>query len=132
MSRSALLALPSLWEGFPYVVLEALAVGLPVMASDCLTGPREILAPGTRYKVEGLKQPEYAEYGILMPTMDGRLYEAWNPLTWQERVWADEVASCLLDPKKMEPYRVKGPRRAEDLDAHKVVSEYFMTALGLK
>lgn len=44
MAKSALLACSSKWEGLPAMLIEALAVGTPVVSTDCPSGPREVLA----------------------------------------------------------------------------------------
>lgn len=46
MAKASLFALSSLWEGSPVVLMEALALGLPIVATDCPSGPAEVLEKG--------------------------------------------------------------------------------------
>ncbi|MGA8281375.1 MAG: glycosyltransferase [Desulfobacterales bacterium] len=71
MAHAAMLAMSSRWEGLGFVLIETLALGTPVVSTDCPSGPREILDGG--------------RYGRLVPVGDA------------ERL-ARAMAETLLNP----------------------------------
>ena len=62
MQEAALFVLPSRFEGFGMVIIEAMASGLPVLAFDCPVGPRNIIQDGINgVLVEALNIEQFAK-----------------------------------------------------------------------
>lgn len=113
LARSDIYILTSLFEGFPNAMTEAMVCGLPIIAADCKSGPREILAPRT-----GLDAlcgtVEYAEYGILTRALEEK--EDWNPMTTTqgEKYLAIAMERLLIDLECRINYKDKAKRRSYD------------------
>lgn len=97
MRRASVFVLPSAFEGFPNVLLEAMACGAPVVSTKCPFGPEEIIEDGVS--------------GLLVPV--GNLD-------------AMEIAiSSLLDNHDLRETLISGGyRRVRDFDIESIVLQY--------
>lgn len=83
LKLASLVVLTSVWDALPTVLIESLALGTPVVSTDCGAGPREILDGG--------------RYGLLVPPRD-------------PRALADALARTLAAPLPRETLMLGGMR----------------------
>lgn len=97
LAKSSLFVLSSRYEGFGNVVIEAMACGLPIVSTDCPSGPAEILKDG--------------ETGLLVPVEDANAMAA-------------AIQTLLEDSEAHAKYANLAVERAEDFDISVVGQQY--------
>lgn len=102
IAQSDVLVLPSDYEGFGNVLVEALACGIQTVSTDCPHGPREILADG--------------EFGQLVPVGD--------PASMRQAILNSIQAKFHVDREKL-------IRRSADFSTQKAASSYLRIIEGL-
>ena len=105
IQRARGLVLSSIWEGFAYVPIEAMALGVPVISTACPSGPVEILGNG--------------EFGLLVPIR--------NPTRL-----AEEMLKLSKDDALHARLSAKALQRSDQLSVHNMARAYrdvFVTEL---
>ena len=120
VSSSDIYVCSSNHEGFPNAVLEAMALGKPVISADCKTGPREILLSEDEYEQlikeipngDSTKDAIEGTYGILVPDLGENVDMDPNNITEGEKLLAEKIESLLDDEDKASRYAEKAYERA--------------------
>ena len=73
ISRADVFVLSSIFEGLPNVVIEAIGCATPVVATDCPSGPREILLDGDAGTLVPIRNPELMAHAIFNYLNDSSL-----------------------------------------------------------
>jgi len=97
VSNSAVFVLSSLFEGFGNVLVDALALGVPVVSTRCPVGPEDIITDGVT--------------GIFVPPAD-------------EKALAQAILRVLQDSELRHRLSASGPLRAADFAIERIVPQY--------
>ena len=132
ITRSKCFVFSSLFEGLGNALMEALSCNIAAISTDCVSGPREILAPDTDYKKKVTDKIEYAKYGVLVPVCNSN--NDFETITNEEKLMAKAIIDMLSDEKKIEKYKKAALQRSKDFDINNITNEWeeLLTSIDKK
>lgn len=128
IAQSRFFVFSSINEGLGNVILESLACGKTVVSTDCLAGPREILAPDSNLKKTeiGISEPEFAQYGVLVPKFPNCPPDFERiQLSNEEEILGNVMVDLINDEDKLHHYENLASIRIKDFTMDKINSDWI-------
>lgn len=124
ISKSKVFVMSSYHEGFPNSLAEAMCCEVPIISTDCLSGPREILAP----MEFDIKKMDYDinenRYGILVPVCNSNKSISSSSLSSEEEMLSDRIIKILCEDSLRNLFATRAKERIKEFNIDNIIKEW--------
>jgi len=111
VQKADIFILSSEGEGFPNVIVESMICNTPVISTDCISGPREILSPKTHINFQLKNDIELAQNGILYPVD-------------HEECLLQAIHFLIKNQKQQHIYQKNGLEKSQEYSLENIIQKY--------
>lgn len=121
LHASKVFIMTSLWEGLSNVLIESLFCNIPLISTDCKSGPSEILEVST----EGKNYSKKSKYGLLLPAFNSKEIDFSTNINSNIEKYTQDILDFLNDEEDLSLCKQNTLERALNFEYKNIKNDWI-------